>query len=233
VLTKIRRHQKSDGTWDARGWAPALSQAVAGKALNRAAQAGAAVDETTRARAEEYAGEQFNEATGGFKGEGSAGVGLYGAASSLGTLSDSVNTNDGDERDAEEKLAKTKDQAEKKELQAKLQRYREVKRKKSAASGAVVNRLADPQFRAGFGSNGGEEFLSYMLVSESLVVNGGAEWKKWDAEITANINRVQNADGSWTGHHCITGRTFVTSSALLVLMADRAPVPLAAKIKRG
>jgi hypothetical protein len=80
--------------------------------------------------------------------------------------------------------------------------------------------------------HGSEEFLSYMLVSESLVVKGGAEWDKWDTAMTHNLNRVQNGDGSWTGHHCITGRTFVTSSALLVLTADRAPVPIAAQMGR-
>jgi hypothetical protein len=37
---------------------------------------------------------------------------------------------------------------------------------------------------------------------------------------------VQNQDGSWTGHHCITGQTFCTAAALLTLMADRTPVPV-------
>ena len=43
--------------------------------------------------------------------------------------------------------------------------------------------------------------------------------------MTENLERVQNADGCWSGHHCITGRTFCTATALLVLMADRAPRP--------
>jgi hypothetical protein len=47
--------------------------------------------------------------------------------------------------------------------------------------------------------------------------------------MTQNLDRIQNGDGSWSGHHCITGRTFCTSTALLVLMADRAPVPVQAK----
>jgi hypothetical protein len=51
--------------------------------------------------------------------------------------------------------------------------------------------------------------------------------------MTENLNRIQDKDGGWSGHHCITGRTFCTATALLVLMADRAPVPLAAKIKEG
>jgi len=71
-----------------------------------------------------------------------------------------------------------------------------------------------------------------MNIGESLVVKAGPEWEKWDKKITANLNRIQNKDGSWTGHHCITGRTFCTSAALLVLMTDRAPVPIAAKFRR-
>ncbi len=47
--------------------------------------------------------------------------------------------------------------------------------------------------------------------------------------MTANLERVQNQDGSWSGQHCITGRSFGTSTALLVLMADRTPVPVSAR----
>ena len=90
---------------------------------------------------------------------------------------------------------------------------------------AVVRQLGDKQFVAGFGSNGGEEFLSYMQISETLLAKGGKEWQDFDKSMTENLGRIQNPDGSWSGHHCITGRTFCTSAALLVLMADRAPVP--------
>ena len=47
------------------------------------------------------------------------------------------------------------------------------------------------RFIAGFGSNGGEEFLSYMNIAESLVVKGGDEWKRWDAKMTANLDRAE------------------------------------------
>ena len=92
--------------------------------------------------------------------------------------------------------------------------------------------MDDKQFISGFGSNGGEEFLSYMNIGESFVVKGGKEWQNWDRSITANLNRIQNANGTWTGHHCITGRTFCTAAALMVLTTDRAPVPVAGEIKR-
>jgi hypothetical protein len=100
------------------------------------------------------------------------------------------------------------------------------------AQKAVVDRLDDKQFVAGFGSNGGEEFLSYMNIGESLAIKGGEAFAKWDKGMTENLNRVQNDDGSWTGHHCITGRTFCTATALLTLTVDRsvASVPVAAKV---
>ena len=52
-------------------------------------------------------------------------------------------------------------------------------------------------------------------------------------ELGRLLNRVQNDDGSWSGHHCITGRTFVTSAALMVLTIDRAPVPVAAAVEKA
>ena len=95
----------------------------------------------------------------------------------------------------------------------------------------ITKQLDDKRFVQGFGSNGGEEFLSFMNISETLLAKGGAEWEKWDKSATDNLNRIQDKDGGWSGHHCITGRTFCTATALLVLLADRAPVPVAGKMQ--
>lgn len=97
-----------------------------------------------------------------------------------------------------------------------------------SAQEKVIQRLNDNQFRAGFGSNGGEEFLSYMNIGESLVLKGGDEFAKWDKAMTENLDAIQNEDGSWSGQHCITGRTFCTAAALMVLTVDRVrPAPIA------
>lgn len=229
VLAKIEKNQRADGTWDDRGWAPVLSQAVAAKGLTRAKQRGLRVDEEVLERTEANAAQAY--AGGDFSGKGSAGVGLYSAAASTGALADSVTTNEMDEDFVKELAANAKDPRVRKQAKDKLARYDAAKRQRDGAQGALVKKLEDPRFASGFGSNGGEEFLSYMLVSESLVVKGGDEWKRWDALMAKNLSRVQNKDGSWTGHHCITGRTFCTSAALLVLLADRAPVPLAGKVR--
>jgi hypothetical protein len=68
-----------------------------------------------------------------------------------------------------------------------------------------------------------------MMIAESIAAGGGDTWRRWDSSIAARLNQMQNGDGSWTGSHCIIGRTFCTSAALLTLMADRAPVPVPAQ----
>jgi hypothetical protein len=224
VIYKIQQNQQANGMWDGQGWAPALAHACATKGLNRARQAGLQVRDDVLAKAE---GNAASAVTGGmaFGGEGAAGVALYAGAKNIAILQDSVNSNRARIDDVREQAINGATAEVRQAAGKDLARFEEAEAAHGAAQQAMVNRLDDQQFVAGFGSNGGEEFLSYMNISESLVVKGGAEWQKWDAKMTENLNRVQNQDGSWTGHHCITGRTFCTASALLVLMADRTPVP--------
>ncbi|MEO0586967.1 MAG: prenyltransferase/squalene oxidase repeat-containing protein, partial [Planctomycetota bacterium] len=88
--------------------------------------------------------------------------------------------------------------------------------------GAVVSRLQDQRFVAGFGSDGGEEYLSYMKIGEGLAADADAEEAlgHFVKAMRGNLARVQNNDGSWTGHHCITGRNFCTATALMVMTLD-------------
>jgi hypothetical protein len=232
VMDKIERNQRPDGTFGGTGWANALSVSMASKGINRMAQNGGMVSEQVRARLEEYAARNFDRATGKFSAAGSAGVDLYANAANLSAMQDSENTNGVKREQLQQKIAAAETPEERKQAEAILERFKATEDNLASAKKAVVQRLEDPRFVAGFGSNGGEEFLSYMNIGESLVVTGGPEWKKWDEKMTANLNRIQNKDGSWTGHHCITGRTFCTAAALLVLMTDRAPVPVAEKFKR-
>ena len=232
TMDKIEKNQRSDGTWASDGWAPTISQAMAAKAINRAAQSGVEVDEGVREKTEQYAQRQHDTAGGKFSAEGSAGVQLYSGSASLGAIQDSANTNYVRKLEVQNKQANAKTEPERQAAKDTLERYKRNEEALAEAQKTIVKKLDDERFIQGFGSNGGEEFLSYMNIGESLVVKGGDDWKKWDDKITANLNRVQNADGSWTGHHCITGRTFCTAAALLVLTTDRAPVPLAAKIKK-
>jgi hypothetical protein len=227
VLAKIARHQKQDGGWEGQGWAPILSQSLGGKGINRASQAGVNVDAELLARTEmRFAGP-------GDAVPSSAGVALYAEAGSAGNAQDFVNTSFVKERALRDKLEGTKDAGEREQVLGQLKKLEEGRAAFDAQQDGLVQRLDDPQFVSGFGSNGGEEFLSYMNISESLVVRADDAWRRWDQSMATNLARVQNEDGSWTGHHCITGRTFCTASALLVLLADRAPVPVEVVAARG
>ena len=221
VITKLETNQKGDGTWDMRGWAPALAQSMATKGLARGSAFGADVDGAVLLRSNASA---KRAAPGkGFASAGTAGIALYGGASDLGTLQDSVNALKERRGELRDIIETSTDESEIAKAKLEDKEYEELEKARDLVQEKVLLRLDNRQFLAGFGSNGGEEFLSYMNIGEALVVNGGDDWKKWDADMTSNLNRIQNADGSWTGHHCITGRTFCTATALLVLMVDRTP----------
>jgi squalene-hopene cyclase-like protein/prenyltransferase/squalene oxidase-like repeat protein len=85
----------------------------------------------------------------------------------------------------------------------------------------ISSQLGDARFVEGFGSVGGEEFFSYLNISDSLKRTGGEPWKKWHSQISNKILNLQNSDGTWAGHHCITGRVAVTSAAILNLSTSR------------
>jgi hypothetical protein len=93
---------------------------------------------------------------------------------------------------------------------------------------AVTAQLADARFVNGFGSMGGEEFFSYLNISDSLHRTGGEQWNKWNNQIKTQLVRLQNDDGTWAGHHCITGRVAVTGAAVMTLLAERDPVVIPA-----
>ena len=236
VLSKIERHQRADGTFAGnRGWASVLSTSLANKALNRSRQAGAPVAEATLEKIEKQASEGYDADTGEFVGGDSygstAGIELYKDGAGLAALDDLVKTGSQEEEAAREVLASEAPAAAKRAAASKLERLAQTRRQKEQALATMARQLSDTAFVAGFGSSGGEEYLSYMNISEALAADGGEEWARWNERVNASLAEAQNGDGSWSGHHCITGRTFVTSAALLTLMADRAPRPFAAQVR--
>src|SRR5882672_5472686 len=96
--------------------------------------------------------------------------------------------------------------------------------KNAPAIGAITKELSNAKFVNGFGSMGGEEFFSYLNISDSLHRAGGEPWNKWNNQIKTQLVRLQNDDGTWAGHHCITGRVAVTGAAVMTLLAEKDPV---------
>ncbi len=155
-----------------------------------------------------------------------ADIELYSRAACLGILQDSLNTGRAELPRLRDRAAHSSDPAERAEADRNLASIAEAEKIQPSARAAVIARLNIPGFLAGAGVKGGEEFLSYMTIAEGLVTQGGDAWRRWDAGMTGDLNREQNDDGSWSGYHCIVGRTFCTAAALLTLMADRTPVPV-------
>ncbi len=232
VVHKIQQNQQTDGQWAGGGWAPIHSQALAIRGLNRAKQVGAVVSDDSLVSAETFAKKNFDRRTNSFGGLGSAGIGLYSAGATVGALQGSIDTNTLKKSGLNQQIASaTTSEEVKANARKELTRIQDAEDEQKQAMDAVSNQIRDDRFVAGFGCNGGEEFLSYLHISEGLIAGKRSEFPAWDKKITANLNKVQNQDGSWMGQHCITSRTFCTGAALMVLMADRSANPSIASSK--
>jgi hypothetical protein len=227
-VAKIERNQKSDGSWNVGGgWAPLLGTSLASRSLFAASKKGVKTDHTVMARADEYTvSNQKNAGSaagipGGLVAATGGGSSYPGGASdrrlsgaieppaSLATIPAASPAAAGvrlyQDAQALEQLSRT-----------------EADRVKNASEiAAIKGKLSQAEFVAGFGSIGGEEFFSYLNIGDSLKRTGGKEWSDWHSKITDKILKLQNSDGTWAGHHCITGRVAVTSAAILNLMPDR------------
>jgi hypothetical protein len=155
---------------------------------------------------------------------GDAGVALYRNSQGAGNSQDIVNSLRLDAEQAKKVIADGKaSKDERQKAEAKLKDFEKADAENDKVQTALAANLRNDRFVAGFGNNGGEEFLSFMNISETLVLKGGKDWDDWDAKMVQGLEKAQDGSGSWSGQHCITGKTFCTSAALLVLMADRTP----------
>jgi hypothetical protein len=208
TVAKIEKHQQSDGSWNtAGGWAPVLGTSIASRSLFEARNRGVAVDAAVLKRAEKYTVSALSapppSGTRGGRG-GPAADRPVGASPAAPAEAAGVPLYQSAQ--ALEQLSRTAADRE--------QNARQIS--------AIQGQLANAAFVGGFGSMGGEEFFSYLNISDSMKRVGGDSWSKWHADITQKILGLQNNDGTWAGHHCITGRVAMTSAAILNLTVDRA-----------
>jgi hypothetical protein len=230
VVGKIAHNQRDDGSFNGNnGWAAVLSQGLCSKALNLASRSGAKVDQGTLDKAQKQNIAGLDVSKGDFAAPSSpaaepssAGVSLYREAAKLNGLLENSWSNASRKQAAEKTMndkaapAEAKAQAEKD-----LQQIDKDDKAAVVANSAVASKLGNLKYLAGFGNNGGEEFLSYMNITEGVHQRGGKEWEDWRSKMTKTVCGAQNADGSWAGQHCITGRTFCTATALLTLLVEQ------------
>ena len=177
-VAKLQSSQKENGGWgEGGGWAPVLQSSLSCSALEIAKTNGKQVDPAVLDRARAYQKDQV-AVTGGkaaARTTAAAGVELY-------AFNGAFRGNAADARAAVDTLKAAKqagtvaEDAEVSEetLQAAGIEAGESRKLAQAAqqNEAQIARLDDENLLKGFGNNGGEEFLSYLMTSESLVIAG-------------------------------------------------------------
>jgi hypothetical protein len=219
-VVMIQRSQLSDGSVQGDGWAGVLQSSFAASALESAKAQGAEVNDEALELARGYQKANFDVNTGTVATERAAGITLYAVSGS--TRNSAAEAREVNERmekakregrvaanapvsvDALEETGMSRTEAEK--YNTAYQVYNSAKQQ--AQRQDVIS---------GFGNNGGEEFLSFLQTGESLVIGRDQGWKNWYQQTTGRIVAIQNNDGSWNGHHCITSPVFCTATALLIL----------------
>ncbi len=222
-VSKIEAATDAEGKQQGAGWAGVLQSGLASTALESASAMGANVDKKVLDKTRDYQKGNYDENTNEVKADDGAGVMLY-------AVSGSVRATAKDARRAEERITKAKKEGKLPENapvtveNLKKAGYSEAEAVEYSTSYNVYqsakNTAQQEDVLNGFGNNGGEEFLSFLQTGESLVVNKDADWKKWYDDMSGRILKIQNQDGSWNGHHCITSPVFCTATSILLLTVE-------------
>ena len=222
-VTKIQKTQETNGSFSGNGWAGVLQSSFATNALEAAQAQGAHVDDKALDRAREFQKNNYDTKTGNVNTDLGAGVMLY-------SVTGSARASAKEARRVEEEIAKAKkdgrlpgNAAPSVQNLEKIGFDRDEAMKYSTAYEVYNSAKVQAQRQDvmdGFGSNGGEEFLSYLQTGESMIIGKDNSWKNWYDSMSGRLLSIQNDDGSWSGHHCITSPVFCTATCLLILTVN-------------
>lgn len=222
-VNKIQNATNKDGRIKGAGWAGVLQSGLASSALESAKSVGATLDEVVVTSQKKYLKDNYDEETKSVKTTDGAGIILY-------SVSNSARGSAKDARKARELIVKAIQKGTlKAESKVTVENLKSIGVSEDDAitytSSYNVYNASKLQAQrndvmTGFGNNGGEEFLSFLQTGESMVVNNDDDWKKWYDDISGRLMKIQNEDGSWNGHHCITSPVFCTATSLLILSIE-------------
>lgn len=233
-IKSIQEKQSNDGSMEGGTWAGVLQSSMANSALEQADGKGMKIDKDKLRKSRGYQRGNVDVSNGSVVGTASAGVSLYTYSSTnRATAANTRNAretverakNDGtldlDDEVNEDNLIKAG--VSKEEAEEWVADYR--------ANEVSAQQLKRDDVLSGFGNNGGEEFISYMMTSEGLVISGGDAWDDWNKKMNTRLSKIQNNDGSWSGHHCITSPVFCTAAVIMTLATDRDVEYIATTVK--
>lgn len=223
-VDKVEQSYDLNGKVSGAGWAGVLQSSFANAGLEQASKnKNIKVNKDKIAAARNYQKSNYDADAKTAKTEDGAGIMLY-------AVSSSVRGSAGEAKEAEELFEKAK-------AEGKIDRRAEMNRenlekigvtREKAASYEVASKVykaakvqaMDDNVMNGFGNNGGEEFMSFLQTGESLIVKKDNDWKHWYNNVSGKIIKIQNENGSWNGHHCITSPVFCTATCLLILTIE-------------
>lgn len=222
-IGKLQVTQLADGSWNGGGWAPVLNSAMVNNALEMSKDLGREVDEAVIEKSKDYQAQNYDER--GIKTDKAAGVALYAYSSTQRATAKDAGEVNKLLKEADIKPGRSGDQ-EAIAFSVLNKKYDKEKARKMAKSYSVYNAstesLRSDEVLSGFGNNGGEEYLSYAMASESLFTAGNErEYRIWINKMSNLFAKTQNANGSWSGHHCITSPVFCTAAVVMAMTADR------------
>ena len=222
-VVMVQAMQDDQGRTEGAGWAGVLQSAFATNALESAESKGAIVNKAKLKQSKNYQKSNYDPVAARAETKDGAGVMLYAVSGSArASAKEARKANDMLDKAKKDGLVKKEDDVsyenlikagvEEKEALALDTAYKVYESSKQVAQNKDVI--------TGYGNNGGEEFLSFLQTGESLIVAKDASWKNWYDSISANLLNIQNKDGSWNGHHCITSPVFCTATCLLILSVN-------------
>lgn len=222
-VSKIQKAQDPNGSTAGAGWAGVLQSSFATNALEAAEANGAKVDKKALDKSREFQKKNYDPSSGSVNTDMGAGVVLY-------SVTGSARASAKEARKVKEELARAKAEGRvdaaapvNAESLEKMGYDKDDALKLSTAYNVYESAKVQAQredVMSGFGNNGGEEFLSYLQTGESMIIGKDESWKKWYDNMSGRLLNIQNSDGSWNGHHCITSPVFCTATCLLILSVN-------------
>lgn len=223
-VDKIEKSYDGSGKVSGAGWAGVLQSSFANSGLEQASKnKNIKVSKDKMDAARNYQKSNYDADNNTVKTEDGAGIMLY-------AVSSSVRGSAAEAKEAETLFeeAKSSGKIDKKATMNRANLEKIGVSREKAASYEVADKVykaakvqaMDDNVMSGFGNNGGEEFLSFLQTGESMIVKKDNDWKTWYDNVSGKMLKIQNQDGSWNGHHCITSPVFCTATCLLILTIE-------------
>lgn len=222
-VDRIELAQDDNGKLSGGTWAGVLQSSFANSALETADKLGVSVDSKKLKASRSYQESNYQLDNNEVKTADGAGIMLY-------SVSGSARAAAGQAKSAREMVLKAKEEGLIDDHKINTQNLLKAGASEKDAielntSYQIYNaaklKAQKKDVTSGFGNNGGEEFLSFLQTGESLLVNEDPTWTNWYNNVSKRMMDIQNADGSWNGHHCITSPVFCTATCVSILSIEK------------